>query len=114
MNNRTFMLKLFQPSNPNRAKDPGADRSQRGRGLAAIVVLALLARWVVMVPHIGRLHDPDHYLELARSLAEGKGFAWHGRPTAYRPPLYPMVLAPLVALLGRHLALGIAALHLAL
>ena len=49
-----------------------------------------------MVTGLGRLDDPDHYLTLARSLAEGRGFALDGRPTAYRPPLYPILLAPLV------------------
>ncbi len=38
----------------------------------------------------------------------------NGRPTAYRPPLYPLVLAPVVAALGGRAAWGVAALHLAL
>jgi 4-amino-4-deoxy-L-arabinose transferase-like glycosyltransferase len=67
-----------------------------------------------MVPEFGRLDDPDNYLPLARSLAAGRGFVVNGRPTAYRPPLYPLVLAPLVAALGDRLAWGVAALHLAL
>ena len=36
--------------------------------------------------------DPDNYLPLARSLAAGEGFVFNGRPTAYRPPLYPSCL----------------------
>ena len=49
------------------------------------------------------------------ALAEGRGFVWNGRPTAYRPPLYPLVLAPLVAVLGdASCAWGVAVLHLAL
>ena len=61
----------------------------------------------------GRLEDPDNYTRLARGLAEGRGFVWDGRPTAYRPPLYPLVLAPLVAVLpeGEPLGWGIAGLH---
>jgi len=63
----------------------------------------------------GRLDDPDNYLTLARSLADGRGFTHEGRPTAYRPPLYPILLAPLVGLLPvPALPLGVAALHLAL
>ena len=67
-------------------------------------------------PPSGRLEDPDNYLRLARRLAEGRGFAWNGRPTAYRPPLYPLLLVPLVAALadGKPLGLGIAVLHAAL
>src|SRR4051794_29912485 len=82
-------------------------------GLPAIVALSLLLRSAVMAPGFGRLDDPDNYLVLARSLAVGRGFVLHGRPTAYRPPLYPIVLAPLVATLGGRLAWGVAALHLA-
>ena len=84
------------------------------RGLAAIVALALVARLAVIVPGFGRLDDPDNYLVLARALAEGRGFVLNGRPTAYRPPLYPMVLAPTVAILGARIAWGIAGLHLLL
>ncbi len=45
--------------------------------------------------------DPDHYVELASSLIAGQGFVYDGRPTAYRPPLYPIAIAPLVALFGQ-------------
>ncbi|MBX6316456.1 MAG: dolichyl-phosphate-mannose-protein mannosyltransferase, partial [Isosphaeraceae bacterium] len=82
--------------------------------LAAVLALAIAARLAVMVPAAGRpLGDPDNYLPLARALAEGRGFTLDGRPTAYRPPLYPLVLAPLIGL-GRYVGLGILALHLAL
>jgi 4-amino-4-deoxy-L-arabinose transferase-like glycosyltransferase len=60
------------------------------------------------------MEDPDNYLPLARSLASGSGFAFEGRPTAYRPPLYPLVLAPLTACLGPRVAWGVACLHLLL
>jgi len=62
----------------------------------------------------GRLEDPDNYLPLARSLVDGRGFSINGRPTAYRPPLYPLVLAPLVAALGDRVDYGVGVLHLAL
>jgi 4-amino-4-deoxy-L-arabinose transferase-like glycosyltransferase len=90
-------------------------RDHRGRFLlAAIVTLAVLARLVVIGPGYGRLDDPDKYLVLARSLAAGQGLALKGRPTAYRPPLYPVLLAPIVAALGDRIAWGVAGLHLAL
>jgi hypothetical protein len=86
-----------------------------GRWLLAVTVLGCLTRLLATAFEIGRLDDPDNYLILARSLAEGRGFVWNGRPTAYRPPLYPLVLAPLVASLGEGPALrrGIAGLHVA-
>jgi hypothetical protein len=60
------------------------------------------------------MEDPDNYLPLARSLAEGRGFSLDGRLTAYRPPLYPLMLSPLTAVLGERTVWGVAALHLAL
>src|SRR5512135_2932676 len=85
-----------------------------GLGLTAVVAVGVLARLALMVPGFGHRADPAAYLVLARSLAEGKGFALGGRPTAYRPPLYPILLTPLVATLGDQLAWGVAALHLVL
>jgi hypothetical protein len=81
--------------------------------LVAIVALGLGVRLAATAPLLGRLADPDNYLRLARGLAEGRGFAWEGRPTAYRPPLYPLVLALLVAVLpdGTPLGWGITLLH---
>ena len=84
-------------------------------GLIAVLILAALARLAVMAPAVGRPpEDPDHYLVLARSLAAGRGFTLAGRPTAYRPPLYPMMLAPISAICGNRPTSGIFALHLAL
>jgi len=69
-----------------------------GRALTAVVLAALVARGAVLAGPLrtpGRgLDDPDNYLPLARALAGGKGFTLDGRPTAYRPPLYPSALAP--------------------
>ncbi len=62
----------------------------------------------------GAIEDPDGYLALAESVVSGRGFSWEGRPTAYRPPLYPLVLAPIVALGIDRVGYGILALHAAL
>ena len=84
-------------------------------GLGAALMLAALARLAVMAPAVGKPpDDPDHYLILARSLAGGQGFALNGRPTAYRPPLYPLMLAPVAAICGDRPTPGVFALHLAL
>jgi 4-amino-4-deoxy-L-arabinose transferase-like glycosyltransferase len=83
--------------------------------LFAIVAASIVVRVAVMLTGIDRLDDPDRYLTLARSLADGRGFSHKGRPTAYRPPLYPILLTPLVASLGRPaLPWGVGGLHLAL
>ncbi len=85
------------------------------RRLFLVLTLALVARLVLIVPGFGTLNDPDNYLPLARSISEGQGFCNEkGRPTAYRPPLYPLVLAPIVATFGDALPWGVATLHLAL
>ncbi len=67
--------------------------------LAAVIALGLLARLAVILPWLDAPpDDPDNYLPLAATLAEGRGLQIHDRPTAYRPPLYPIVLAPVVAI----------------
>jgi 4-amino-4-deoxy-L-arabinose transferase-like glycosyltransferase len=104
------------------AIDPG---ERRRRGLFGLVLLvALAARIVVVFPALNRPpNDPDGYLTLARSLAEGRGFRLVGRATAYRPPLYPILLAPLVKVFGAssarpflwlNVALGVATTGLAM
>src|SRR5438270_12168935 len=90
--------------------------SSDSRRLLAVLALGLIARVAVIVPGFGTLTDPDLYLPLARSLAAGRGFClWEGVPSAGRPPLYPLLLVPVVGLLdGRPIAFGIAAIHVAL
>jgi len=88
-----------------------------GRGswsLWAIITLAVALRAAVMARGGSVFEDPDNYLPLARTLAAGQGFQVNGRPTAYRPPLYPLMLAPLVSLGSEASMLLIAALHLGL
>lgn len=81
-----------------------------------VVAVAILARLAAMLPGSGRFDDPDNYLPLAASLAAGEGLSHKGRPTAYRPPLYPLLLAPLlrVSPSGVIPTTGIALLHLGL
>ena len=92
----------------------------RGRGLGAVLAVALVARLAVMGPALRRpLEDPDNYRPLARSLAQGRGYRYRAnpsapaRPTAYRPPLYPLLLAPIEATWGDRADPAILALHLA-
>jgi len=78
------------------------------------MLVAVVIRLAIMAPAGGRFDDPDNYLPLARSIAEGQGLARDGKPTAYRPPLYPIVLAPAIGLSGEHWRISVALLHLAL
>lgn len=69
--------------------------------VVAVLLLALAVRLAIVVPAINRPpNDPDNYLTLARSMANGRGFSLVGRLTAYRPPLYPILLVPVVSALG--------------
>jgi hypothetical protein len=79
-----------------------------------IVLLGILVRGAVMIRGSGPFDDPDNYVRLARSLRAGDGFILRGRPTAYRPPLYPLLLVPLITPAGAPAVLGIALLHLGL
>jgi 4-amino-4-deoxy-L-arabinose transferase-like glycosyltransferase len=77
------------------------------------MILAVVLRAAVMVRGSGSFDDPDNYLPMARSLGSGQGFSFRGRPTAYRPPLYPLILVPAIWM-GRWQAWGIGLLHLGL
>ncbi|MDG3006229.1 ArnT family glycosyltransferase [Paludisphaera mucosa] len=79
-----------------------------------VVLAAVAARLAVVIAAGGRFEDPDNYLPLARSVAAGEGLTLRGRPTAYRPPLYPLILAPLTAVAGDRPTFGLAILHIAL
>lgn len=80
---------------------------------AAVFLLGLLLRIGIIGVQFDRLgEDRDAYLGIARQLAHGNGFAdpGTGRPTAYRPPVYPLILAGVQWTgAGR---MGIAAVHI--
>ncbi len=86
------------------------------RRLVVALTVGLAARVAGLAPGFGSPSDPDMYLPIARSLSQGRGLClWEGVPTANRPPLYPILLAPIVGSLnGRGLAYGIATLHVVL
>ena len=85
-----------------------------GRTLAALLLLALLVRGCVLLFTPGALTaDTDDYRRLAENLVEHGTFGTGTTPTAYRPPLYPVLLTGCVAL-GNHCRLGIGLLHLML
>ena len=66
-----------------------------------IPVLGFIARLGLGMARLDQpISDPDQYLPFARSLWLGEGFVYNGLHTAYRPPLYPILLAPIVGLIG--------------
>lgn len=85
------------------------------RFLIGLIALTLLIRGGVLIAQKSRLDDDiDAYRGIAEQLVQGEGFSHPatGRPTAFRPPLYPLLLAGVLSLgMGN---LGIAVLHLLL
>ena len=85
---------------PARDADPDATRGRAPFLVFAALVCALgLVYSVVLLGGGLRYPDEADYLALARHLAALDGYTFDGvTPTAQRPPGYPVVLAPLVAL----------------
>jgi 4-amino-4-deoxy-L-arabinose transferase-like glycosyltransferase len=78
------------------------DRS--GTRLAGALLLAALAirvAFVLATPNYQLVHDAIDYDHHAQSIAQGHGFApSYGRPTAFRPPAYPIFVAGVYELTG--------------
>lgn len=92
------------------ARDARFDR----RALFALLAGAFLVRIAAIVAlRQGLALDVDQYRELAESLVRDGVYGRGGVATAYRPPLYPLLLAA-IDLLGGLSAPAIAALHVAL
>ena len=71
--------------------------------LLAILGVALFVRLLLFASLTGTLEltaDELQYRDIAVSLAEGRGFLLEGKPTSWRPPLYPAVMALVSRLTG--------------
>lgn len=77
------------------------DAHARSIALAAVgVSLVVSCSYAFLLGDGLRYQDEVDYLDLARGLAAGEGYLFDGHPTAYRPPGYPLLLAPLHFLSG--------------
>jgi 4-amino-4-deoxy-L-arabinose transferase-like glycosyltransferase len=84
------------------------------RGAAAVFVVALLVRIAYVLVFLRGYHpqtDAQHYIDIATSIAHGNGFAakypyGFEHATAFRPPLYPLLLGTAFAVFGVHLAVA--------
>jgi 4-amino-4-deoxy-L-arabinose transferase-like glycosyltransferase len=81
------------------------DRSFARLAVAILVAaLAIRIAWVLATPDYKLVHDALDYDNHAASIAAGDGFALsYGRPTAFRPPLYPIFLAGVYFFTGQDL-----------
>jgi len=105
------------PGNGGQARPP-SEPNHCGRRAAAwllavtLVVTLPVRAGVLLVPGAFQT-DPDGYRVLAWNLLEHGTLGRGAIPTAYRPPLYPLLLTPALAL-GPLERAGIGILHLAL
>ncbi|MCC9606372.1 hypothetical protein LOC68_18195 [Blastopirellula sp. JC732] len=93
---------------------PPAYRLLADRRFYLVLLAALLVRGAVGYVSLGRLaHDPDSYRLLAINLIEKRSFTLEdpAEPTAYRPALYPLLLA-ITSPSGEIKPAEVAALHL--
>ncbi|MHC4877840.1 MAG: ArnT family glycosyltransferase [Planctomycetota bacterium] len=86
---------------------------QIDRRLMALLLFAFVVRCgLTWIRRENLTVDRDAYLAIAENLMAGNGFcSVTGYPTAFRPPLYPLLLAGCLAIGGK---LVIAAVHIAL
>ncbi len=73
-------------------------------GALAIRLVALAVTLPALKPDV----DLDHYRSVARSVAQGDGFAVNGVPNVARTPVYPLLLAGLMRVGGDRLGLFLA------
>src|SRR5690348_11839994 len=78
-------------------------------GFLALVTIGVLGRLAFIAIPGNALQTPwsggsdtGAYVLLAQNLLSGKGYAYAGQPTAFRPPGYPILLAGFMELFGKH------------
>ncbi len=98
-------------------------REQRTVTAALLLIALILRGGSLWFGGASLLQDRDGYLGIAQNLIDGNGYAEAelNRPTAYRPPLYPVLLAGLgrvadwkISIAAMHLAAGVGTVFLTL
>jgi 4-amino-4-deoxy-L-arabinose transferase-like glycosyltransferase len=70
--------------------------------LAVLIRLILATIFYSLPPEWPSGSSKEFRIELAESLAHGKGFSYHGIPNLYQTPVYPSFLAIIFLLFGYH------------
>ena len=103
---------MTEATQTGRVRTSGATFSLRGA--AAIFAVALVVRIAYVLVFLRNYHpqtDAQHYIDIATQFAHGHGFAadypyvWV-HATAFRPPLYPLLLGTAFAIFGVHVAVA--------
>ena len=92
----------------------GEVTSGRARWLLFVVLLALVVRVlyvVIVLRHYVPVADALHYHSLADAVGDGRGLVHdfpfgYPHPTAFRPPLYPLLLGAVYAVTGTRLGVA--------
>jgi 4-amino-4-deoxy-L-arabinose transferase-like glycosyltransferase len=90
--------------------DPVVSSRQEKYLIAVVLAVAVLSRSAALWIYSENVADDrDSYLAIAQNVADEIGFTTTDadHPTAYRPPLYPLLLAVLLKLGGCPVAIGI-------
>jgi 4-amino-4-deoxy-L-arabinose transferase-like glycosyltransferase len=87
------------------------DRRARVVALVAVALVVRLAWWLVVTPDYVPISDANHFFGLAGFLADGDGFSLvfpqaELHATAFRPPVYPGLLAGVFAVVGTSIVAG--------
>ena len=81
--------------------------------LALALIVLMVRGGALLIMRDSLSDDPDAYRAIALNLLRNQTFAADGYPTAFRPPLYPLLLVPCVALPSGQI-MAVALLHLVL
>jgi hypothetical protein len=87
------------------------------RPVIMVLTVALVCRAGMLLVYSSSLsEDRDNYRRIAEQVARGRGYTDpdSGQPTAYRPPLYPCLIAGVISCGGSNASLGIVHLLLGL
>lgn len=82
-----------------RDRPPWRERVRRWGPIFLAAVAVRIIYWAIVLPHWTPISDADQYDKIARSLADGTGYGLQfpqivHHPTAFRPPLLPLLLTP--------------------
>ncbi len=82
-----------------------------GAGLVLLAAVVRVAYILIFLRHYELQTDADHYNRIATSISRGQGWSaeypypW-AHATAFRPPLYPLLLGAMYFVFGEHIAVA--------